>query len=100
MNTNLVGQYVINGWGDDVQYQVIVAVTVDRDQMTLWARNPDGVIYPYNADGCKTVGRPPLLEEADEIAQRCNACKDPDQHREMMLEWDEMNRRIEKQVTQ
>ncbi len=58
ISTNLVGQYVVQGWGEDIQYHPIVAVTVDRDQMTLWARNPDNIINSYNALSCKIARKP------------------------------------------
>ncbi len=59
MLTNLIGQYVVNGWGEDAQYQEIVAVSVDRDKMSIWARNPDDNLVLYDGDGCRVVKRAP-----------------------------------------
>lgn len=70
INTLLNGQYVVIGWSQEVQYHLIVAVTIDRGELTLWARNLDGRINQYVADGCFTVRKPPPVVERDKQKER------------------------------
>ena len=55
MITNLVGQYVKHGYGDNIVYNEIVAVFAYHGEVHLLARNSDDLLNDYVAEGCVVV---------------------------------------------
>jgi hypothetical protein len=101
IQTNLVGQYVVlNHYRDEPTYQPIVAVTVDRDELTVWARNPDGVINRWCGDGMHTVKRPPLFEKRDFIQIQLEEAKLEMDRQELLEKLTELNDEIRQQVAE
>lgn len=45
MQSNLVGQYIKEGWGVNVVYNEIVAVYVHKGTLRLIARSPGKILY-------------------------------------------------------
>lgn len=101
--TTLVGQYVVEGWAENARYQRIVAVTVDRNELAIWARNPDGRLVKYD-DNCMTVKQPPLLEERKQLQSHMMVTqeepKDEAYWADLNMKLDEMDKRIRETISE
>lgn len=59
MQTNLIGQYVQEGFSGALVFNEIVAVYVDRGEIQLVARNTDNLLYQRSVCGAYVVAEVP-----------------------------------------
>jgi len=61
MQTNLIGQYVREGWNEEYIFNEIVAVFVDRGDLQLIARNADDLLYQRAVNSSYVVAEIPKI---------------------------------------